>query len=171
MLAKLPMRQLCVLVILSLTACETPFTVSVNNQPVYDPDGRQASQTVVDADLQGCINLALRQQKLNDAADITVLSCANSQITGLENIGRLRSLRFLDVSNNNIVNITPLEDLHQLGGLNLMNNRIIDVSPLLNISSLATVSLSGNDNIPCEQLRLLELKLGNNLTRPANCKR
>jgi len=169
--AKFSLHLLLSLIYLSLAACETPFTVSVNDQSVYDPDGRLASQVVVDADLQGCINLALRQQQLSDVADLTVLSCANAQIAELDNIGQLRGLRFLDVSNNNISNITPLEELTQLGGLNLVNNRIIDVSALLNIPTLATVSLLGNNNIPCEQLRLLQDRLGENLTPPTTCKR
>lgn len=159
------------LAIPGLLACSTPMTVSVNNQAVYDPDGRLARNTVVNADLQGCINLALRQQAVADAADLTVLSCANSQIDKLDNIEQLRKLRFLDLANNNITNITPLEGLTELGGLNLVNNRIIDIGPLLNIASLVTVSLLGNNNIPCDQLRALQTQLGSNLTPPTSCAR
>lgn len=157
--------------LLGLLGCTTPMTVSVNNQAVYDPEGRLARNTVVNADLQGCINLALRQQRLTDAADLTVLSCANSQIDKLDNIEQLRNLRFLDLANNSISNITPLEGLTDLGGLNLAGNQIIDIGPLLNIASLVTVSLLGNDNIPCEQLRALQARLGSNLTPPTACAR
>lgn len=157
--------------LLSLHGCNTPLTVSVNDQAVYDPDGRLSRNTVTDADLQGCINLALRQQSLTNAAELRVLSCANSAISELENIGRLSELRFLDLANNSISNITPLEGLLELGGLNLMNNQIIDIGPLLNIPSLVTVSLLGNNNIPCAQLRQLQLRLGENLTPPTSCAR
>lgn len=148
-----------------------PFTVSVNNQAVYDPEGRLARNTVVSPELQGCVNLAVRQQSLQSAEDLTVLSCANSELDELENIGQLRNLRFLDLANNNVTNITPLEGLSNLAGLNLVNNQISDIGPLLNIPSLVTVALLGNNGIPCEQIRELQARLGSNLTPPELCER
>ena len=152
------------------TACNQTYSVSINNQAVYDPAGQYLGSEVSDADLQGCINLAVRQQSVQNAAELTVLSCASSEIRQLENIGNLVSLRFLDLANNNISNITPLEDLPLLGGLNLMNNAISDIAPLLNIQNLASVSLAGNNNIPCSQLTALRARLGNNLTAPEQCR-
>lgn len=146
------------------------FTVSVNNQAVYDPTGRLIVNEAIDPDLQGCINLALRQQNISDVSELSVLSCPNSEVDDLGNIGQLTQLRFLDLGNNNISNITPLEELTQLGGLNLMNNFITDIGPLLNVVSLASVSLAGNDGIPCSQLELLAAKLGDNLTPPDTCR-
>lgn len=164
-----PLRPLLLLFLL-LPGCGQNYSVSVNNQPVYDPTGRSISGEVSDADLQGCINLAMQQQGVQNQADLTILSCANAQIRVLDNIGRLRRLRFLDLGNNAISNITPLEDLPTLGGLNLANNAITDISPLLNMQSLASVSLLGNNNIPCDQLSALGARLGNNLTAPQRCR-
>lgn len=157
--------------LLALAACATPFTVSVNDQAVYDPAGRLARTLVTDADLQGCINLAVRQQGLSAATELTVLSCPGSNIVELDNIEQLPRLRFLDLANNSITNITPLEGLTQLGGLNLVNNQVTDIGPLLNIPTLVSVSLLGNDNIPCAQIRQLQTRLGDNLTPPASCAR
>jgi Leucine-rich repeat (LRR) protein len=150
-------------------SCSQTFTVSVNDQAVYDPTGRLISGEVIDADLQGCINLAMRQQDIQILSELTILSCSNSEVQELENIGRLVQLRFLDLGNNNISNITPLEDLIFLGGLNLMNNVITDITPLLNIAGLVSVSLLGNNNIPCNQIESLAEKLGDNLTPPETC--
>ena len=152
-------------------SCAQQYTFSVNNQAVYDPTGRLISSEVADPDLQGCINLAMRQQNIADAAELSVLSCANAEINDLGNIGLLTQLQFLDLSNNNITNITPLEELTQLSGLNLMNNFITEIGPLLNIVSLASVSLLGNDRISCSQLDELSAKLGDNLAAPDNCRR
>ncbi len=154
----------------ALSSCAQPYTVSINNQAIYDPSGRLIDGSTIDADLQGCINLALRQQDLTDPADLTVLSCANSQIRDLENIEQLSQLRFLDLSNNNITNITPLEGLQSLGGLSLINNQIIDIAPLFNMSGLTSVSLSGNNDIPCSQLQELRTRLGSNLLAPDSCR-
>lgn len=152
-----------------LAACSQPLAVSVNNRAVYDPGGRLLGDEVLDADLQGCINLALRQQNLNSPAQLTVLSCANSEIRELNNIGQLTQLRFLDLGNNLITNITSLENLRQLSGLNLAGNQINDISPLLNIPSLTSVILDRNPGIPCDQLESLRQQLGDKLSEPAAC--
>lgn len=157
------------LLILSLAGCARLYSVSVNDQPVYDPTGRNLRDTVADADLQGCINLAVRQQNLTSPQQLTVLSCAGSGVTNLDNISELQLLRFLDLGSNGITNLTPLEGLIELGGLNLANNRISDIRPLFNIPGLTSVSLQGNNGIPCEQLTRLRAKLGNRLTAPASC--
>ena len=163
--------RLALLIWLSLFAsCNQPFTVTVNDQAVYDPTGRLISSEVSDADLQGCINLAMQQQNVSSAEALAVLSCANSEIQNLERIGQLVQLRFLDLANNSISNLMPLEELPLLGGLNLSNNRISNVGPLFNIPNLASVSLAGNNDIACDQLQLLRDKFGDNLTPPESCR-
>ena len=163
-------RTLIILLLGSVfTACSQPMAVSVNNRAVYDPGGRLLGSEVLDADLQGCINLALRQQNLDSPSQLSVLSCANSEIRELDNIGQLIQLRFLDLGNNLITNITPLENLRQLSGLNLAGNQVNDISPLLNIPSLTSVILDGNPAVPCDQLASLRQQLGDNLSEPAVC--
>lgn len=163
-------RALIILLLGSVfAACSQPLAVSVNNRAVYDPGGRLLGSEVLDADLQGCINLALRQQNLDNPAQLNVLSCANSEIRELDNIGQLIQLRFLDLGNNLITNITPLENLRQLSGLNLAGNQVNDISPLLNIPSLTSVILDGNPSVPCDQLVSLRLRLGDKLSEPTVC--
>jgi len=154
---------------LLLTGCGNEFVVSINEQAVYDPEGRLLEGEVADADLQGCINLALQQQDVTSISAITVLSCANSEIGDLENISELASLRFLDLGNNNITNITPLEDLPLLSGINLANNQIVDIGPLFNMPNLSSVNLAGNNGIDCDDLRDLQELLGSNLASPQSC--
>jgi len=168
--AQLRITASTTLICMLLTACSQTMTVSVNSQPVYDPQGRLLGSEVIDADLQGCINLAMQQQNAELPAELTVLSCPNGDIRSLDNIGQLVSLRFLDLGNNSIRNITPLEDLPVLGGLNLVNNNITDLGPLFNMPGLTSVNLQGNNNIRCQQLRNLRTQLGDNLTAPDSCR-
>jgi hypothetical protein len=172
MIAALTLKKTVLLPTLALliSSCSQQYTVSVNDQAVFDPGGRLFSGQVVDPDLQGCINLALRQQRLNDATELRVLSCPNSEIENLGSISQLGQLRFLDLGGNNISNVTPLEELPLLSGLNLANNQILDIGPLLNIAALTSLNLQGNDDIPCSQLDLLIVKLRANLTPPENCR-
>ncbi len=153
-----------------LASCSQQFAVSVNNQAVFDPNNRLPSGEALNADLQGCINLAMRQQMVTDPSQLNVLSCANSEIDSLDNIGQLLSLRFLDLGGNSISNITPLETLQLLGGLNLAGNEINDIAVLFNLQSLVSVSLEGNNNIPCSQISALRTKLGANFTEPEGCR-
>ena len=152
-----------------LAACTQPIAISINNRAVYDPRGRLLKNETLDADLQGCINLSLRQQNLSNPSEIKTLSCANAEIQNLDNIGLLSRLRFLDVSGNQITNITPLEALPELSGINLANNQIVEIGPLFNLPSLTSVLLEGNSAIPCAQLRSLKQKLERTFSLPSRC--
>lgn len=164
------LKQAAVALLLLLTACSTNYTVSVNNQAVFDPGGRLFTGELADPDLQGCVNIAMQQQGIQNAELLRVLSCGSSEVETLANIGQLTQLRFLDLNNNVIRDLSPLSSLRSLGGLNLMNNAIVDIGPLLNMPNLASVNLVGNNNISCTQLDSLRDRLGNNLDRPASCR-
>lgn len=164
-------RHLILLTFMQIIGCTNTIVVSINEQPIYDPSGRIRQGEVLDADLQGCINLALQQQKINSPSELSALSCANAQITDLEKISQLAKLRFLDLGGNNITNVTPLEELSILSGLNLKDNQIRDITPLLNMTNLTSVNLQGNDGISCSELSRLESRSGLSITMPDTCTR
>ena len=164
-------RHLILLTFMPIIGCTNPIVVSINEQPIYDPSGRIRQGEVLDADLQGCINLALQQQNINSPSELSALSCANAQITDLEKISQLAKLRFLDLGGNNITNVTPLEELSILSGLNLKDNQIRDITPLLNMTNLTSVNLQGNDGISCYELSRLERRSGLSITMPDTCTR
>ncbi|MEX0963351.1 MAG: leucine-rich repeat domain-containing protein [Pseudohongiellaceae bacterium] len=155
---------------LLLSGCADHYTVAINNQPVFDPTGRLFNGRLTDPNLQGCVNIAMQNQNIQNAELLTVLACGDSEVQTLENIDRLAALRFLELSNNRLHDLSPLQRLRSLGGLDLSNNVITDISPLLNMPNLASVNLTGNLEIPCQQLDALGERLGNNLTRPASCR-
>lgn len=157
-------------VFFGLSSCSQNFTVSVNDQAVFDPTGRSFSGQLPDPDLQGCVNIALQQQEVETAGLLQVLSCADSEVETLDDIAVLSQLRFLDLRNNSIRNVTPLEELGFLAGLNLMNNSVNDIGSLLSMATLVSVNLSGNNDIPCQQLQILADRLGNKLIQPDNCR-
>ena len=156
--------------LVSISACSQNYTVSVNNQAVFDPTGRLFNGDLADPDLQGCVNIAMQQQNLQNAELLRVLSCGSSQVKTVDAIEQLTQLRFLDLSNNFIRDVSPLQGLRLLGGLNLMNNEIADIGTLLNMTNLTSINLVGNNNIPCQQLLTLEGRLGSNLSRPDSCR-
>lgn len=168
-LLRISYRAAVICLCLLAPACSQNYTVAINNQPVFDPSGRLFNGQLADADLQGCVNIAMQQQSVENAGLLRVLSCSNSEVRSLDNIDQLTQLRFIDLSNNAIRELSALQSLRLLGGLNLMNNAIIDIGVLLNMPNLANVNLVGNDGIPCEQLSTLAARLGSNLTQPERC--
>ena len=164
-------RYLILLTCILIIGCTNQIVVSINEQPIYDPSGRLRQGEVLDADLQGCINLALQQQNIDFPSELSALSCADAQITDLEKISQLVKLRFLDLGGNNINNITPLEELSILSGLNLKDNQIRDITPLLNMPNLTSVNLQGNDGISCSELNRLESRSGLSVAAPDTCTR
>ena len=163
-------RILAVALLFLLPACSHNYSFSVNNQAVFDPTGRLSNAELADPVLQGCVNIAIQQQNVQNLESLRVLSCGNSEVKTLKNIEKLAQLRFLDLSNNRIRELSSLTGLSLLGGLNLMNNAIVDTSPLLQMANLVSVNLVGNYNIPCQQLRTLKDRLGNNLNPPESCR-
>lgn len=156
--------------IISLQSCTRQFSVSVNEQTLYDPRTQLPVVQLSDPGLQGCVNIALQQQQVQSINELSALSCANSEVVRLDGLEQLHALRFLNLSDNNIDDLNPLQALGQLSGLSLANNPISDVAALLSLPSLNVVNLLGSEDIPCSQLNLLEQKIGTGLQRPANCR-
>ena len=157
------------LTLIALGGCNRQYMVTVNEQAVFDPRNQSGMARLSDPDLQGCVNLALAQQQASNPAELGVLSCGNANVSDLRGIEQFRRLRFLDLAGNSITDLQPLASLPQLSGLSIPNNPLTDISPLLDMDSLTAVILSGNNQLPCSQLDLLEQRLGQNLTRPLEC--
>ncbi|MEX2130668.1 MAG: hypothetical protein WD772_04215 [Pseudohongiellaceae bacterium] len=151
-------------------SCNRQYSVTVNNQTVYTPNAAGSGYQVPDPDLQGCINLALRQQNVINPADLLALSCANADVSDIAGIDGFPLLRFLDLANNQLLDLSPLAQLPQLSGLNLPNNAISDIATLLAMRTLIVVNLEGNSRIPCDQLDTLQNRLGTGLSRPVTCR-
>ena len=144
-MSKLSKLKVAVVSALTLVNGCSTYTLSVNNQPLYDPDDKLYTGEIKNADLQGCINIAMKQQNVDTSTELTILSCANSEISALSEFTKFNQLRFLDVGNNKITDLRPLKQLRYLNGLNISNNNIQDISPLLDLPSLVTLNLLGNN--------------------------
>ncbi|MEX1198226.1 MAG: hypothetical protein WEB57_10240 [Pseudohongiellaceae bacterium] len=154
---------------LLLGACNRLYSISVNEQVLYDPRPGNPVIRFDDPGLQSCVNLALRQDPSVAPENITILSCAGLEIESLEGLSTLRGLEYVDVGDNELEHLDALGRLPRLVSVRAADNPLTDVSALLRAGSLTTVVLTGNRNIPCSQLDALEEQLGNDLQRPAQC--
>lgn len=168
-MSKLSRLKVAVVSALTLVNGCSTYTLSVNNQPLYDPDDKLYTGEIKSADLQGCINIAMKQQNVDTSTELTILSCANSEISALSEFTKFNQLRFLDVGNNKITDLRPLKQLRYLNGLNISNNNIQDISPLLDLPSLVTLNLLGNNEISCASVQQMTNKIKRGLVKPEQC--
>lgn len=155
--------------LLVLSACSRKFSVSLNEQLLYDPRPVNMLVHVADAGLQSCINVLMRDRSLADPALVQVLACPALEIESLAGIGQLVNLRFLDVAGNLLTNLDGLSGLSNLSSVHAPDNRLLDVSALLSVPTLSSAVLTGNHQIPCVQLETLASRLGGNLLKSDAC--
>jgi Leucine-rich repeat (LRR) protein len=165
----LGMAALAFTVLLSFTGCGRKFSVSVNEQMLYDPRPSSALVVVADAGLQSCINVLVRDRQITEVSQIQVLACPMLEIRSLTGIDQLINLRFLDLAGNELVNLDGLANARSLSSVNTPDNRLQDISAILQIPTLSSAVMTGNLLIPCSQLAQLQSKLANNLLAPDSC--
>ena len=166
-----PRLAVLLLMPLMLAACNRLYSVSVNEQVLYDPRPGNLAIRFDDAGLQSCVNVRMQQDPSVAPRDITILSCSGLEIESLDGIDALASLRYLDVGDNELEHLDALARLPRLVSVRASDNPLQDISGLLRSDALTTAVLTGSTGIPCEQLDTLEQRLGNDLLRPASCRR
>ncbi|MEX2367322.1 MAG: hypothetical protein WD601_12020 [Pseudohongiellaceae bacterium] len=150
-------------------ACNSPYTITLNERVLYTPNPQLRGELVSDPNLQGCLNQIMMNSETAEPESITLLACPDAGITSIQGIEKLSNLEQLELSDNRISDLGPLANLRNLRLVSMANNDIRSISPLMPLPTLRFVSLQGNENIPCRQLDNLEEKLGNTLTRPLFC--
>lgn len=69
------------------------------------------------------------------------LSLADNEITVMENVGKLKNLKNLQLGNNKIKHIgEALNECHELGELNLAGNQITSFKEILHLAQLKKLS-------------------------------
>ncbi len=155
---------------LFLTACHlSPYSISVNDNIVFSPQGQLPEEDFSDPGLQACVNNYLNDNPDESMQSMSLLSCPDAGITTLAGLEQLGNLSLLDLSNNNISDLGPLRELERLRVLRVSNNQIRNIGVLDDLSLLNFIDLSGNASITCRQLDRLEDRLGNTLRRPLSC--
>lgn len=157
--------------LLMLNSCARQFSVSVNQNVLYDPRPSSGLIRVDDPGLQSCINVTVRQRDVSDIADITVLACPQLEITSLAGLEAVSSLRFIDLAGNELETLDGLRRMERLTSVNAPDNQLKDISGILVLNTLTSAVLTGNPDIPCDQLEGLQQKLGQNLIRSPQCRR
>ena len=107
---------------------------------------------------------------LSNMSRLTFLSFGSNYISDLSPLSNLTTLKNLYISYNQINDVGSLSGLTNLESVNLNYNAIeLGVAELVTLINAANIYLSGNYNIPCADLAILNAALPGVVTAPSSC--
>lgn len=157
---------LCVC-ILTMTACSR-YSISVNDNVVYEPPTLFHAFNTPDDSLRQCINNTIEEGRLTSAEQLKQLVCPTGHIVELQGIETFMNIEQLGLANNAISSIAPLEKLPHLKQLNLSNNDIRDFSVIFQLKELVYLNVEGNNHANCDSLVQREQRFEINM--PDHCR-
>ena len=142
------MKLIFVAIAISLLSSCSDYEITLNDQPILLRKPVPVDVTVFDSGLSRCLSETLKMQSHTDISDLNTLDCS------------FAGIKILD----------GLEQFQGLVRVKLNGNELSDIGPLLSLGQLTIADLENNNNIPCEQLQVLQGYIGNGLTHSRDCK-
>jgi Leucine-rich repeat (LRR) protein len=142
------MKLIFVAIAISLLSSCSDYEITLNDQPILLRKPVPVDVTVFDSGLSWCLSETLKMQSHTDISDLNTLDCS------------FAGIKILD----------GLEQFQGLVRVKLNGNELSDIGPLLSLGQLTIADLENNNNIPCEQLQVLQGYIGNGLTHSQDCK-
>ena len=142
------MKLIFVAIAISLLSSCSDYEITLNDQPILLRKPVPVDVTVFDSGLSRCLSETLKMQSHTDISDLNTLDCS------------FAGIKILD----------GLEQFQGLVRVKLNGNELSDIGPLLSLGQLTIADLENNNNIPCEQLQVLQGYIGNGLNHSQDCK-
>ena len=142
------MKLIFVAIAISLLSSCSDYEITLNDQPILLRKPVPEDVTVFDSGLSRCLSETLKMQNHTDISGLNTLDCS------------FAGIKILD----------GLEQFQGLVRVKLNGNELSDIGPLLSLGQLTIADLENNNNIPCEQLQVLQGYIGNGLTHSQDCK-
>ncbi len=142
------MKLIFVAIAISLLSSCYDYEITLNDQPILLRKPVPVDVTVFDSGLSRCLSETLKMQSHTDISDLNTLDCS------------FAGIKILD----------GLEQFQGLVRVKLNGNELSDIGPLLSLGQLTIADLENNNNIPCQQLQVLQGYIGNGLTHSQDCK-
>ncbi len=143
------------------------YSISVNDNVVYEPPALFQEYTITDASLKQCIQETIAESRLTSAEQLTQLICPKGDIRSLVGIEVFSSIEQLGLADNALTRIGLLNNLPKLKQLNLSNNDIHDFSVIFQLKELKYLSAERNKHADCESLQLPKQKM--EIIMPSHC--
>jgi Leucine-rich repeat (LRR) protein len=141
------MKLIFVAIAISLLSSCSDYEITLNDQPILLRKPVPVDVTVFDSGLSRCLSETLKMQSHTDISDLNTLDCS------------FAGIKILD----------GLEQFQGLVRVKLNGNELSDIGPLLSLGQLTIADLENNNNIPCEQLQVLQGYIGIGLSHSLDC--
>ncbi len=145
-------RPLFVGVLLALSACSR-YSVSLNDNIVYEPPLLFSDFNVEDSELRTCLQQTIAEENIHSAEQLRRLICPAGSISTLNGIEVFSQLEYLGLAENDIQVLAPISGLTQLKQADLRNNNVEDFSVLLSHKSVLFLNAKGNTRANCDSLQ------------------
>jgi len=143
-----------------LKACNK-YSVTLNDQSIYQPQPLFNDYQISDPHLHACVAQTISDKAITAAIQLQRLICTNAGIkdlVGLEVFSQLQELNFND---NALNNLKGIDRLSKLTRLSLKNNQLGHASELLLLQNLIYLDITRNPQLDCNNLQ----QLNNNQTQ------
>ncbi len=150
----------------AITACSR-YSVSVNNNLVYEPPGLFNDYTVKDPALASCIDATITENNLTAAEQLRRLVCPPGNIRSIEGIESFTAIEYLGLANNHVTDLHPIAVLTQIKQLNVKNNDIRNFTPATSLETLSFLDSHGNIHANCDSLKATRKTL--TIKLPSHC--
>ena len=145
------------------------YSYTVNDREVFAPPRLFADYSLPDRALQDCVQQAIQDQSITQAADLKDLNCSKAGIADVSGLGAFPELRRLGLDGNAIASVAALGALKHLELLQLRDNRIPGFDTALCGKPGRKLALAGNEAFRCEDLERLRACGVELVDAPAHC--
>lgn len=164
-------RFLMVFVTSSVLSACSGYSVSVNDNPVYNPPSLFSEFRLTDPALHECVQQTIEDQQVTQAEALTQLNCSSAGIQSLEGLARFTGLKAISLNDNDITTLDSLKALTRLEVLLLRGNRVESAEPLLRLLRLKELDLRDNSALACGDAQQLADNLEGDIKLPEHCGR
>ncbi len=159
-------KGLGILLSFGLASC-ADYSISVNDNTVYDPPKIFTQFRVADSNLQRCIDETIKEEKITNAKQLRNLQCPNKDIQVLDGLAIFSELKILGLAGNPLKNIDDVAALKLLEQLDLQASGTIQLTKISGLK-LDYLNLSENPDLHCDDFQqLMDIK---SLIKPEHCK-
>lgn len=156
------------LLMLLLSAC-SKYQLTLNDQVMYTPPPLFTHFSTEDLNLRNCLDQAIKDQKVTQPAQLTLLDCSNAGVTSIKGLEIFSGLKQINLAHNQLQDIAPLAAMTDLEVLVINHNQLKSAAALLNKPRLARLDMSDNPALDCDAVSQLATGFTGELRKPKQC--
>ena len=131
------------------------YSLTLNDQSIYQPTPLFNDYQISDLHLRNCVDQTISDNGITAAAQLQRLVCTSAGIKDLAGLEKFSLLVELNLNDNALHKLTGLERLSKLTSLSLKNNQLTRANELLLLSNLNYLDITENPQLDCNDVQQL----------------